>query len=222
VAVKGGDLLTVSKSFEKPLTPEDENMYISKLKEEGDESAKEVLINRNMRLVAYIARKYLGTADDQDDLISVGTIGLIKAIDTYKMNKGTRLATYASRCIENEILMYIRSNKNARFQMSLQDPIGTDKDGNEINLMDILGTEIDSVAEKVQSKESVSKLYKKLNEILTPRERQIVELRYGLTPIGYKTQKEIATNLNISRSYVSRLEKKALYRLQQELANDRK
>lgn len=222
MAVKGGDLLTVSKSFEKPLTPEDENMYISKLKEEGDESAKEVLINRNMRLVAYIARKYLGTADDQDDLISVGTIGLIKAIDTYKMNKGTRLATYASRCIENEILMYIRSNKNARFQMSLQDPIGTDKDGNEINLMDILGTEIDSVAEKVQSKESVSKLYKKLNEILTPRERQIVELRYGLTPIGYKTQKEIATNLNISRSYVSRLEKKALYRLQQELANDRK
>ncbi|MDR0879861.1 MAG: RNA polymerase sporulation sigma factor SigK [Clostridioides sp.] len=214
--------MTVSKSFEKPLTPEDENMYISKLKEEGDESAKEVLINRNMRLVAYIARKYLGTADDQDDLISVGTIGLIKAIDTYKMNKGTRLATYASRCIENEILMYIRSNKNARFQMSLQDPIGTDKDGNEINLMDILGTEIDSVAEKVQSKESVSKLYKKLNEILTPRERQIVELRYGLTPIGYKTQKEIATNLNISRSYVSRLEKKALYRLQQELANDRK
>jgi len=204
--------LTTAKSFEKPLTPEEEIKYLTKFKIEDDRNAKDILIERNMRLVAYIAKKYNNAAEDQDDLISIGTIGLIKAIDTFKIDKGTRLATYASRCIENEILMHIRTNKKNKVQVSLQDPIGTDKEGNEINLLDILGTDIDYVVDEVQLKVEVSKLYKQLNDILTPREREIVQLRYGLTPLGYKTQREIAQKLDISRSYVSRIEKKALNR----------
>nr|WP_330369370.1 sigma-70 family RNA polymerase sigma factor [Clostridioides mangenotii] len=145
---------------------------------------------------------------------------LIKAIDTFKIDKGTRLATYASRCIENEILMHIRTNKKNKVQVSLQDPIGTDREGNEINLLDILGTDIDYVIDEVQLKVEVGKLYKQLNDILTPREREIVQLRYGLTPLGYKTQREIAQKLDISRSYVSRIEKKALNKLQKELSKE--
>ncbi|WP_416386991.1 sigma-70 family RNA polymerase sigma factor [Metaclostridioides mangenotii] len=136
------------------------------------------------------------------------------------MDKGTRLATYASRCIENEILMHIRTNKKNKVQVSLQDPIGTDREGNEINLLDILGTDIDYVIDEVQLKVEVGKLYKQLNDILTPREREIVQLRYGLTPLGYKTQREIAQKLDISRSYVSRIEKKALNKLQKELSKE--
>lgn len=124
--------MTTAKSFEKPLTPEEELEYLTKFKIDEDKSAKDVLIERNMRLVAYIAKKYNNAAEDQDDLISIGTIGLIKAIDTFKIDKGTRLATYASRCIENEILMHIRTNKKNKVQVSLQDPIGTDKEGNEL------------------------------------------------------------------------------------------
>jgi len=212
--------LTTAKSFEKPLTPEEEIKYLTKFKIEDDRNAKDILIERNMRLVAYIAKKYNNAAEDQDDLISIGTIGLIKAIDTFKIDKGTRLATYASRCIENEILMHIRTNKKNKVQVSLQDPIGTDKEGNEINLLDILGTDIDYVVDEVQLKVEVSKLYKQLNDILTPREREIVQLRYGLTPLGYKTQREIAQKLDISRSYVSRIEKKALNKLQKELSKE--
>lgn len=125
--------MTTAKSFEKPLTPEEEIKYLTKFKIEDDRNAKDILIERNMRLVAYIAKKYNNAAEDQDDLISIGTIGLIKAIDTFKIDKGTRLATYASRCIENEILMHIRTNKKNKVQVSLQDPIGTDKEGNELN-----------------------------------------------------------------------------------------
>ncbi|MBS5786414.1 RNA polymerase sporulation sigma factor SigK [Clostridioides mangenotii] len=212
--------MTTAKSFEKPLTPEEEIKYLTKFKIEDDRNAKDILIERNMRLVAYIAKKYNNAAEDQDDLISIGTIGLIKAIDTFKIDKGTRLATYASRCIENEILMHIRTNKKNKVQVSLQDPIGTDKEGNEINLLDILGTDIDYVVDEVQLKVEVSKLYKQLNDILTPREREIVQLRYGLTPLGYKTQREIAQKLDISRSYVSRIEKKALNKLQKELSKE--
>ncbi len=212
--------MTTAKSFEKPLTPEEEIKYLTKFKIEDDRNAKDILIERNMRLVAYIAKKYNNAAEDQDDLISIGTIGLIKAIDTFKIDKGTRLATYASRCIENEILMHIRTNKKNKVQVSLQDPIGTDKEGNEINLLDILGTDIDYVVDEVQLKVEVSKLYKQLNDILTPREREIVQLRYGLTPLGYKTQREIAQKLDISRSYVSRIEKKALSKLQKELSKE--
>ena len=212
--------MTTAKSFEKPLTPEEEIKYLTKFKIEDDRNAKDILIERNMRLVAYIAKKYNNAAEDQDDLISIGTIGLIKAIDTFKIDKGTRLATYASRCIENEILMHIRTNKKNKVQVSLQDPIGKDKEGNEINLLDILGTDIDYVVDEVQLKVEVSKLYKQLNDILTPREREIVQLRYGLTPLGYKTQREIAQKLDISRSYVSRIEKKALNKLQKELSKE--
>ncbi|WP_304339952.1 RNA polymerase sporulation sigma factor SigK [Metaclostridioides mangenotii] len=212
--------MTTAKSFEKPLTPEEEIKYLTEFKIEEDRNAKDILIERNMRLVAYIAKKYNNAAEDQDDLISIGTIGLIKAIDTFKIDKGTRLATYASRCIENEILMHIRTNKKNKVQVSLQDPIGTDREGNEINLLDILGTDIDYVIDEVQLKVEVGKLYKQLNDILTPREREIVQLRYGLTPLGYKTQREIAQKLDISRSYVSRIEKKALNKLQKELSKE--
>ena len=213
--------MTILKSFEKPLTPEEEYNYLTKLKIEKDESAKEVLIERNMRLVAHIAKKYNNANEDQDDLISIGTIGLIKAIETYNVDKGTRLATYASKCIENEILMNIRTNKKNKVQVSLQDPIGTDKEGNEISLIDVLGTDIDHILDQVELKVQISKLYEKLESILTPREREIVQLRYGLTPYGYKPQREIAQKLDISRSYVSRIEKRALKKLRKELKSEK-
>ena len=206
--------MTILKSFEKPLTPEEELKYLTKFKEEQDEHAKEVLIERNMRLVAHIAKKYNNSSEDQDDLISIGTIGLIKAIETYNIEKGTRLATYASKCIENEILMNIRTNKKNKVQVSLQDPIGMDKEGNEISLIDYI---LDQVELKVQ----ISKLYEQLDKILTKREKEIILLRYGLTTCGYKTQREIAEKLEISRSYVSRIEKRALKKLQKELKSEK-
>ena len=209
--------MTILKSFEKPLTPEEEVNYLTKFKEENDESAKEILIERNMRLVAHIAKKYNNSSEDQDDLLSIGTIGLIKAIETYNVDKGTKLATYASKCIENEILMNIRTNKKNKGQVSLQDPIGMDKEGNEISLIDVLGTDIDYILDQVELKVQISKLYEQLDKILTKREKEIILLRYGLTTYGYKTQREIAQQLNISRSYVSRIEKRALKRLKKEL-----
>ena len=209
--------MTILKSFEKPLTPEEEVNYLTKFKEENDESAKEILIERNMRLVAHIAKKYNNSSEDQDDLISIGTIGLIKALETYNVDKGTKLATYASKCIENEILMNIRTNKKNKGQVSLQDPIGMDKEGNEISLIDVLGTDIDYILDQVELKVQISKLYEQLDKILTKREKEIILLRYGLTTYGYKTQREIAQQLNISRSYVSRIEKRALKRLKKEL-----
>lgn len=209
--------MTAVKSFKKPLTPEEEIKYLTKFKKENDEHAKEVLIERNMRLVAHIAKKYNNSTDDQDDIISIGTIGLIKAIETYKLDKGIKLATYASKCIENEILMSIRSNKKNKFQVSLQDPIGTDKEGNEISLIDILGTDINHILDEVELKVQIGKLYEQIEKILTQREKEIVLLRYGLTTNGYKTQREIAGKLDISRSYVSRIEKRALKKLKKEL-----
>lgn len=213
--------MTIIKSFEKPLTPEEEIKYLIKFKEEQDEYAKEVLIERNMRLVAHIAKKYNNSNEDQDDLISIGTIGLIKAIETYNIEKGTRLATYASKCIENEILMNIRTNKKNKVQVSLQDPIGMDKEGNEISLIDVLGTDIDYILDQVELKVQISKLYEQLDKILSKREKEIVLLRYGLTTCGYKTQREIAEKLEISRSYVSRIEKRALKKLRKELKSEK-
>lgn len=198
-----------------PLKPEEEMELLQQL--ENDESIKQILIERNLRLVVYISRKFENTGIDIEDLISIGTIGLIKAIETYNVEKGTRLATYASKCIENEILMNIRTNKKNKVQVSLQDPIGTDKEGNEISLIDVLGTDIDHILDQVELKVQISKLYEKLENILSPREREIVKLRYGLTPLGYKTQREIAQKLDISRSYVSRIEKRALKKLRKEL-----
>ena len=206
--------MTILKSFEKPLTPEEELKYLTKFKEEQDEHAKEVLIERNMRLVAHIAKKYNNSSEDQDDLISIGTIGLIKV-------KKTKLATYAAKCIENEILMNIRTNKKNKVQVSLQDPIGMDKEGNEISLIDVLGTDIDYILDQVELKVQISKLYEQLDKILTKREKEIILLRYGLTTCGYKTQREIAEKLEISRSYVSRIEKRALKKLQKELKSEK-
>ena len=209
--------MTLIKSFEKPLTPKEEIYYLTLLKNENSKEAKAILVERNMRLVAHISKKYNNSGEDLDDLISIGTIGLIKAIDTFNMNKGIRLATYASKCIENEILMNIRSNKKNKTQVSLQDPIGVDKEGNAISLIDELGTDVDYIIDKVELKIKIGKLYEKIEQTLTERENEIIKLRYGLTPYGYKTQREIAQKLNISRSYVSRIEKKALKKLKKEL-----
>lgn len=205
-----------SNSFPKPLTEEEERIYIGRFKD-GDEEARNILVERNLRLVAHIVKKYNYTGREVDDLISVGTIGLIKAITTFDNDKGTRLATYAARCIENEILMVIRSNKKSKSEVFLQDPIGVDKEGNEISLMDVLGTDNDTVVEEVENKIQIKKLYKKMSSVLKGREKMILELRYGLISGKSKTQREIAQMLGISRSYVSRIEKRALKKLGKEL-----
>jgi RNA polymerase sporulation-specific sigma factor len=191
-------------------------MYLRKFKE-GDKAAKSILIERNLRLVAHIVKKYSFPNKDVDELISIGTVGLIKAIDSFDSSKGTRLATYASRCIENEILMLFRNNKKQKNEIYLQDPIGVDKEGNEFCLLDILSSEKDCVLEKVESNLQIRALYKKLVESLTKRESSILIMRYGLIDGKCKTQREIAVNLGISRSYVSRIEKKALKKLKKEL-----
>lgn len=199
-------------SFPKPLTESEEKYYLEKL-EEKDPSAKGILVERNLRLVAHIVKKYAYSGKDSDDLISIGTVGLIKAIDSYNSLKGTRLATYAARCIENEILMLIRNNKKTKGEIYLQDPIGIDKEGNEISLLDVLSSEEDSVIEIVENRIQVKKLYKEIDVCLKGRERVIILLRYGLNGEQPKTQREIAKILGISRSYVSRIEKRALKKL---------
>lgn len=214
---KGVGDLTTSRYFESPLTSEEELGYLTKFKEFNDDSARSVLISRNMRLVAAIAKKYYNTVEDQEDIISIGTIGLIKAIETYKIDKGTKLSTYASRCIENEILMNIRSNKKNEGLIPMGTAKGKDKDGNEITWEDTLGTDKDDTSDKVELRVQIAKLYEKLDTKLTYREREIIKLRYGLTPLGYRTQTQIADTLKISRSYVSRIEKKALSKLKKEL-----
>ncbi len=208
--------VTGTNSFPKPLDEKEEEYYLLKLKE-GDPSAKTILIERNLRLVVHIVKKYSYPGRDIDDLISIGTVGLIKAIDSFDYEKGTRLATYAARCIENEILMLIRNNKKSKGEVFLHDPIGIDKEGNEISLMDVLSTEEDSIVEIVENKIQIKKLYKNMSSCLTDRERTIVEMRYGLIDGNSKTQREIAKILEISRSYVSRIEKRALKKLFKEL-----
>lgn len=205
-----------SNSFPQPLTREEEEKYL-KLCAAGDEEARKVLIERNLRLVAHIVKKYNNTGKDMDDLISIGTIGLIKAIATYDSSKGARLATYASRCIDNEILMTIRSNKKTKMEYSLQEPIGIDKEGNEINLFDILGTDGDEVIDEVELRLQTRKLYRAIDRCLKDREKVIIQLRYGLIDGECKTQREIAAMLNISRSYVSRIETRAIKKLYKEM-----
>jgi len=205
-----------NNSFPQPLTEVEEKEYLQRLKD-GDPEAKGVLVERNLRLVAHIVKKYSFPGKEVDDLISIGTVGLIKAIDSFDMDKGTRLATYAARCIENEILMLIRNNKKIRSEVYLQDPIGLDKEGNEISLMDILSSDKDSILEVVENKIQVKKLYCILETCLQERERRIIEMRYGLIDGKPKTQREIASILGISRSYVSRIEKRALKKLLKEL-----
>ena len=205
-----------NNTFPKPLDEKEEEKYLQLLKT-GDKKAKSILIERNLRLVAHIVKKYQIPNKDIDELISIGTVGLIKAIDSFDVTKGTRLATYASRCIENEILMLFRNNKKQKSETFLQDPIGVDKEGNEISLIDVLSSEKDSVIDKVEMKLQINALYNKMNSALTEREGEILKMRYGLKDGKCKTQREIAGMLGISRSYVSRIEKKALKKLKKEL-----
>ena len=205
-----------NNTFPQPLDEKEEEKYLQLLKT-GDKKAKSVLIERNLRLVAHIVKKYQIPNKDIDELISIGTVGLIKAIDSFDVSKGTRLATYASRCIENEILMLFRNNKKQKSETFLQDTIGVDKEGNEISLIDVLSSEKDSVIDKVEMKLQIKALYNKMNSALTEREGEILKMRYGLKDGKCKTQREIAGMLGISRSYVSRIEKKALKKLKKEL-----
>ena len=199
-------------SFPNPLTEKEEQYYV-KLLEENDPAARLVLIEHNLRLVAHIAKKYAGPMTTQDDLISIGTIGLIKAVNTYTSKKSTRLATYAAKCIENEILMSIRASKRIKQEISLSLPIGTDKDGNEISFNDILGTDTDEIIDSISLKIQSGKLHQAINHVLTPRKKTVIICRYGLDGRDPRPQREIAEQLSISRSYVSRIEKKALEKL---------
>lgn len=204
--------------FPLPLNEAEEHELLLRL-EQGDEEARNTLIERNLRLVAHIVKKFDIAGEDNDDLISIGTIGLIKGINTFKRHHNTRLATYAARCIENEILMYLRSIKKNRNDVLLSDPIGADKEGNEITLLDILDTGAEVVTETVETRLDEEKLYEKL-ALLTKREKKVIELRYGLRDGLNKTQREISKMLGISRSYVSRIEKKALRKLYKEINPD--
>ena len=202
--------VTEKSSFPKPLSKEKENEYILRA-EQGDKEAKEILIKHNLRLVAHIAKKYANYGDN-DELISVGSIGLIKAVDSFNHSKGTQLATYASRCIENEILMTMRMTKKHRSNVSLNEPVGVDKDGNELTIMDMLA-ESGSVIEDVESNILMERLLELTKKCLTEREYEIVRLRYGLGGSPALTQREVATKFGISRSYVSRIEKHALEKI---------
>jgi len=203
--------------FPSPLKPEEEAAYLEAYAG-GDPSARNILIERNLRLVAHIVKKFDNTGEDTDDLISIGTIGLIKAINTFDRHKQTRLATYAARCIENEILMYLRSTKRLRHEVMLHDPIGADKEGNEITLIDVLACDGD-VEERVERKIDEERMFAGLSH-LTGREKRVLELRYGLVDGIRKTQREVSRFLGISRSYVSRIEKRAIGKLQRALLPD--
>ena len=202
----------MSSSFPSPLSEKEEQALIGRLAD-GDSEAKTMLIEHNLRLVAHIAKKYAGPGACQDDLISIGTIGLIKAVGTYSGRKSTRLATYAAKCIENEILMSIRSSKRIRQEVSLSLPIGIDKDGNEISFNDILGTDTDEIVDSIDLKIQISRLREAISSCLSHREQAVITARYGLDGREPRPQREIASCLGISRSYVSRIEKNALQKL---------
>ena len=202
----------MSSSFPNPLTEKEEQHYVE-LMEQNDPKARLALIEHNLRIVAHIAKKYVSSIHSHDDLISIGTIGLIKAVNTYTSEKSTRLATYAARCIENEILMSIRASKRVKQEVSLSLPIGTDKDGNEISFNDILGSDTDEIVDSINLKIQAGKLRQAVSTALTPREKIVVTARYGLNGSDPLPQREIAEMLGISRSYVSRIEKRALEKL---------
>ena len=202
------------KTFPQPLEAEEEQYYLQRLKE-GDGQARDILVERNLRLVAHIVKKYQGTGEETEDLISIGTIGLIKAVTTFDSGKGSRLATYVARCVENELLMYFRSKKKTARETSYYDPIGTDKEGNEIHLLDIMESSERDAFSRVCLKEDSRKLYALLRKILTERERTVLVMRYGLYNGREYTQREVAAKLGISRSYISRIEKNALLKLRE-------
>ncbi|MBQ8983944.1 MAG: RNA polymerase sporulation sigma factor SigK [Lachnospiraceae bacterium] len=200
------------QTFEQPLSPEEEAYYLKRSKE-GDLNARNLLVERNLRLVAHIVKKYHQKSQDQEDLLSTGTIGLIKAINTFDPKKGSKLGTYASRCIENELLMLFRQEKKSCKDVSLYEPIGSDKEGNEIHLMDIIDSEAEDILEQLISENHIDTVYSILDTLLTPREKEIIEKRYGLYQYSPMPQREIASAMHISRSYVSRIEKRALRKI---------
>ena len=203
-----------SEALPSPLSPEEEAQLLCRLSPEASE-IKKILIERNLRLVVYVARKFENTGINIEDLISIGTIGLIKAINTFDTGKNIKLATYASRCIENEILMYLRKNHNAKTEISIDEPLNTDWDGNELLLSDVLGTESDEISRRLDEEVDRQLLYSALGR-LSSREKRIMELRFGLQNGNEKTQKEVADMLGISQSYISRLEKRIIERLKKE------
>lgn len=208
------------KTFSKPLTPEEEADYLKRYhsgSEETRKEAKDVLILRNLRLVAYVLKKYAGTQEDMEDMISCGTIGLIKAINTYVPGKGTRLATYAAKCIENEILMLLRGHKKISREVSLYESMGTDKEGNEVNLLDLIEYVQPDALEQLENQENIERLRGVFGKVLSGREREIIAFRYGLKTGDEVTQREVGEMMGISRSYVSRIEKRALLKLRRAL-----
>lgn len=198
------------------MNAKEEAEWLIKMKE-GSLEAKNTLIERNMRLVAHVSKKYQNTGEDPEDLISIGTIGLIKAVTTFDAERGSRLATYAARCIDNELLMYLRAKRKVSREISLYEPIGTDKEGNQISLLDIVESDEPDILEKIELHKNVEKIYRKLPEVLNEREKEIIILRYGLYNKKVQTQREIANRIGISRSYVSRIEKHALEKLKKSL-----
>ena len=200
-----------SKTFDLPLSAKEERFYLEK-KEQGDKNARDLLIEKNLRLVAHIAKKYNNNKDLQEDLISIGTIGLIKAIDSYSLDKKTKLATYASKCIENEILMHLRKNKKLNLEVSLNEVIGVDRDGSEIVLEELIDNKEKPIIDQIYQKDNID-TFLNIFHILTPKEQDILSKRYGLNNYDKMTQNEIAKEYHISRSYVSRIEKKALIKV---------
>ena len=201
--------------FPEPLSSEEEKMYLERF-ENGDEEARNILIERNLRLVAHVCKKYVTTGVEQDDLISIGTIGLIKGINSFKTEKNVKLSTYVSRCIENEVLMYFRTTKKINAEVSLEDPIGKDKDDNTVTLQDVLENSERNIEEEVDLKIKIKKMYEKIKEVLKGREKLIIELRFGLDGKKPRTQSQIAEMMGVSRSYVSRIETKAIGKLAKE------
>ncbi|MBE5972283.1 MAG: sigma-70 family RNA polymerase sigma factor [Lachnoclostridium sp.] len=204
------------KTFPQPLSAREEREYLERYKE-GDQEAREILIYRNMRLVAHVVKKYQGTDYEMEDLLSVGTIGLIKAVDTFNLDKGSRLGTYAAKCVENEILMLFRAGKKYSKEVSIYEPIGTDKDGETVSLMDVLELEGKEALEQVILNQDIKNLYESIKTNLNDTEKTVIRMRYGLFVSKEYTQREVADVLGISRSYVSRIEKKAIEKLKDTL-----
>ncbi len=208
--IQGGNL------FPEPLSQEEEKNYLEQMAK-GDDEARNILIERNLRLVAHVAKKYSTAKVDQDDLISIGTIGLIKGINSFKSEKKTRLSTYVARCVDNEILMFLRANKKLGAEVYLNEPIGKDKDDNVVTLQEVLENNERNIEDEVDIKMKIKLLYEKMKSILKDREKTILELRFGLGGKKPKTQDEIANMMGISRSYVSRIETKAINKLSKEI-----
>lgn len=207
-----------TSSFPRPLSAEEERTYLTRCAQ-GDLEARNILVERNMRLVAHIIKKYYAQSADPDDLISIGTIGLIKGVSSYKMEKNVKLATYAARCIENEILMFFRSQKKLQGEVSLSETLETDRDGNDLSLMDVVGVD-DTMLEDLDMRESHIQVRRLVGEVLTDREADIIRQRYGLNGKPPRTQRELAAVYGISRSYVSRIEKKALEKLEEAMTKE--